>query len=274
MLSATSELTVPHRSAALTLHLFRPEGAEPRQTVLFSHGDRLSPPDYAPLLRAWAGRGLAIAAPDHAGPSLCPLWLARVLDMQAAASHLPAMDAPIRVAGHSFGAHTVALLLGAHPRRVTNQKNLALPQADAGLLLTPPGDGSPASLAPEWLDRAPYLHLDLSGLRAPTLILAGGRDPSPITRPGWRWRTDAVSLGPPDGKFLGVAPEGDHYLGGIATGRGTPDPALFAEIAVITADYLLHGPAWTPPPRPTDHLSFTAHSTMHPVKGHPPCETA
>jgi predicted alpha/beta-hydrolase family hydrolase len=267
MLSTTAELTVPHRSAPLTLHLFGPPVGEALQTVLFSHGDGLCPTDYAPLLQAWARHGIAVAAPDHRGAPLCPLWLARVLDMQAAAKHQAlSTPAPLRLAGHSFGAHTVALLLGAHPSLVASQQNLALPQADAGLLLTPPGDGSPESLAPEWLGRAPYLHLDVAGVRTPTLILAGGRDPSPITRPGWRWRSDAVSLGPPDGKCLGVAPAGDHYLGGIATGRGTPDPALFADVAAITADYLLQGPAWTRPTEPTSNLSFTA----PPAKGHPP----
>jgi predicted alpha/beta-hydrolase family hydrolase len=270
MLSTTTGIAVPHRSAPLTLHKFWPATGEPLQTVLFSHGDGLSPSDYVPLLHDWVGQGIAVLAPDHRGATLCPLWLARVLDMQAAAGHLPATDAPLRLAGHSFGAHTVSLLLGATPSQVTGQTILALPRTDAGLLLTPPGDGRPASLAPAWLDRAPYLQLDLAGLRIPSLIIAGGRDASPIIRPGWRWGADGLSLGPPVGKYLGVAPAGDHYLGGIATGRGTPDPALLADIAAITADYLLYGPAWTPPVRPMDHLSFTTYLGMHPAKGNPP----
>jgi hypothetical protein len=42
---------------------------------------------------------------------------------------------------------------------------------------------------------------------------------------------------------------------------------LFAEIAAVTAGYLLHDPAWAPPPRPIAHLRFTAHPGMHPEKG-------
>jgi hypothetical protein len=256
MLKSGVAITVAHRPAPLTLHLVRPEGADPVRTVLFSHGDGLSPADYDPLLGAWAGRGLAIAAPDHAGRALCPLWLTRVLDMHAAARHLAT---PVRLAGHSYGGHTVAILLGAVPVLVERPGGLALEQADAGLLLTPPGDGDPASLSAEWHERAPYLCLDPAGFLAPTLILAGGRDPSPIIRSGWQW---TPSSNQHEGKHIGVAPAGDHYLGGIATGRGAPNTALFAEIAATTADYLLQGPAWMP--TPSHHLNFTA----HPPKGH------
>jgi len=117
--------------------------------------------------------------------------------------------------------------------------------------------------------RAPYLCLDVAGVRIPSLIIAGGRDASSITRPGWRWNAGLSTERPTVlrqdcGKYVGVAPEGDHYLGGIATGRGATKPALFAEIAAITADYLLRGPAWAPPARPTDHLIFNAQSGMHP----------
>ena len=255
--TTTTTLTVPHRPAPLTLHMLCP-ATPPAAIVLFSHGDKLSPADYAPLLQAWARHGLAIVAPDHAGPAHCPLWRARVLDMQAAAHHLAAAQpaaAPIRLAGHSFGAHTVSLLLGARPTHVASP-TLALPQADAGVLLTPPGDGSPESLSPDWRGRA-YLLLDIAG-RRPCLILAGGRDASPITSPLWRWPARPLPPGPaacaPPRAVLALAPAGDHYLGGIATGRGTADPALFAAIAATTAAYLQQGPAWAPPP--SHHLIF------------------
>jgi hypothetical protein len=278
-------ISAAHRPDPLTLHLFWPDAAQPRQIVLFSHGATLSPPDYAPLLHAWTQRELAVVAPDHAGTALSPLWLARPLDMRAAAEQLPALaarhgnlasgraDAPIRLAGHSYGAHTVALLLGARPTLVESPENLALPQADAGLLLSPPGDGGPANLTPHWADRAPYLCLDLAGFRTHALMITGGRDNSPMTNRGWRWHTDMffsspAPSSPADLKYLAVAPTGDHYLGGIATGRGSTEPALLADIAALTADYLLRGPAWAPAPGQTHHLNITAHPGMRPLKGY------
>jgi len=79
------------------------------------------------------------------------------------------------------------------------------------------------------------------------------------TRPAialWRWPARPLPQNPagcaPPRAVLALAPAGDHYLAGIATGRGTADPALFA----ATTAYLLHGPAWAPPPTPSDHLTF------------------
>jgi predicted dienelactone hydrolase len=281
-LSLTVGIGVAHRPAPLALHLLWPVAAAPLQTVLFSHGANLSPPDYDPLLQAWASHGLAIVAPDHAGSAYCPPWLARAMDIHEAAEQLPAIlarhalplapAAPVRLAGHSYGGHTVAILLGARPTLVASPDNLELPNADAGLLLAPPGNGGPDNLTPGWLERAPYLCLDLTAFRAASLSLAGGRDASPMSQRGWEWHTDMFFLSPApsspaDARYLAVAPAGDHYLGGIATGRGAADRALFAEIAAVTAGYLLHGPAWTPPACP-GHLRFTAHPGMHLPKGH------
>ena len=154
-----------------------------------------------------------------------------------------------RVAGHSYGGHTAAILLGARPLIATpSHGDLCLNEAASGILLAPPGNGGPENLTPEWVARAPYLDMDWSGLDRPVMTVAGMLDNSPLSTKGWHWHTGAFHHAPPGNKVLAVAVDGDHYLGGIATDRGATNPALLAEIAETMAGYLrdprkkLHAP--------------------------------
>ena len=258
-LISIASLNVAHHAEPLRVHIVRPP-RQPDAVVLFSHGAGLTGASYAPLFRIWAEHGLAIVAPDHA-ENAAPLWHTRIQDMQALwrgiaiiERQLPAPEYRLsgglpRVAGHSYGGHTAAILLGARPLIAKpSHGDLRLNEAASGVLLAPPGNGGPENLTPEWVGRAPYLDVDWSGLDRPVMTVAGMLDNSPLSTKGWHWHAGAFHNAPPGNKVLAVAVDGDHYLGGIATDRGAMDPALLAEIAGTTAGYLrdprtkLHAP--------------------------------
>ena len=254
----TASLDVAHRSDPLRVHIVRPR-LQHAAVVLFSHGAGLRADSYGPLFRIWAGHGLAVLAPHHS-ENIGPLWHTRVQDMQALWRSIALIEARIpnpeygfsrdapRVAGHSFGAHSAAILLGARPRMAQRADGvLNLDEAASGLLLAPPGNGGPENLTAEWVRRAPYLDVDWSGVCRPVMVVAGMRDVSPMSFKDWRWHTDAFYGAPPGNKVLAVAPQGDHYLGGIATDRGVSDPALLKDVGEATAIYL-HGRSEVPRP--------------------------
>ena len=244
-----ASLEVRHHAEPLRVHIVRPP-RQPDAVVLFSHGAGLTGASYAPLFRVWAQNGVAVLAPDHA-ESAAPLWHTRLQDMQALwrgialiERQLPAPGCRLsrgrpRVAGHSYGGHTAAILLGARPLIATpSHGDLRLNEATSGVLLAPPGNGGRENLTPDWVGRAPYLDMDWSGMDRPVMTVAGMLDNSPLSTKDWQWHTGAFRNAPPGNKVLAVAEHGDHYLGGIATDRGATDPALLAEIAGTTAGYL------------------------------------
>ncbi len=251
VLVSIASLDVEHHAEPLRVHIVRTRRPH-IATVLFSHGAGLAGASYAPLFQLWARHGLAVVAPDHP-QSAAPLWHTRILDMQALWRDIAGIERQLsppacrlghglpRVAGHSFGGHTAAILLGARPRIATpSHGNLRLDQAASGILLAPPGNGGPENLTPEWLARAPYLDMDWSGLDRPTMTVAGTLDNSALSTRDWQWHTSAFQHAPAGNKVLAVAADADHYLGGIAVDRGTPQPALLTEIAAVTAGYLLN----------------------------------
>ncbi len=247
-LISTARLDVAHQTDPLRVHTVRPRRQD-AAIVLFSHGAGLNGASYAPLFDIWAQHGLAVLAPHHS-ENASPSWYTRVQDVQALWRSIPLIEAQLpepeyrlcreapRVAGHSFGGHTAAILMGARPRIAPAHGILSLDEAVSGLLLAPPGNGGPENLTVEWVRRAPYLDMDWSALHRPVMIVAGMRDVSPLSSKDWRWHTDAFHNAPPGNKVLAVAPQGDHYLGGIATDRGARDPALLKDVSEATAFYL------------------------------------
>lgn len=229
-------LTLPNRPA-LELRLTAPALGCDLPVVLFSHGygpsHYLPSKDgYAPLVQFWAERGFAVIQPTHASSRVGGLgdgrpeapfyWHERVAEMRAILDHLEEVErqAPavagrldhdrIAVAGHSFGGHTSALLLGAR----LHGEDFSDPRIGAGVLLAAPGRGGD-NLTPESAARFPFFDVDYGAIRKPTLVVCGADDNPHFTPRGPDWHADAFHDAPGANALLTIAGVG-HGLGGIA----------------------------------------------------------
>lgn len=229
-------LTLPDRPA-LELRLTAPVTGRNLPVVLFSHGYGPShyipsKDGYAPLVQFWAERGLAVIQPSHASSRVSGLgpdrpgapfyWHERVAEMSAILDQLAEVErqAPavagrldynrIAVAGHSFGGHTSALLLGAQ----LQGEDFSDPRIGAGVLLAAPGRGG-GDLTPESAARFPFFDVDYAAIQKPILVVCGAEDDPHFTPRGPDWHADAFTDAPGADALLTVAAVG-HGLGGIA----------------------------------------------------------
>lgn len=229
-------LTLPDRPE-LELRLTAPATGRDLPIVLFSHGHGPShyipsKDGYAPLVQFWAERGIAVIQPTQAssrvgglgdGRSEAPFYCReRVAEMRAILDQLDEVErqAPavagrldhdrIAVAGHSFGGHTSALLLGAR----LQGEDFSDPRIGAGVLLAAPGRGGD-NLTPESAARFPFFDVDFSAMRKPLLVVCGFDDNPHFTTRGPEWHADAFVDAPGANALLTIAGVG-HGLGGIA----------------------------------------------------------
>ncbi|AZL60523.1 dienelactone hydrolase [Tabrizicola piscis] len=229
-------LTLPNRPA-LELRLTAPASGRDLPIVLFSHGHGPSQyipskDGYAPLVQFWAERGLAVIQPTHASSRVGGLgperpeapfyWRERVAELRAILDQLDEVErqAPavagrlnhdrIAVAGHSFGGHTSALLLGAR----LQGEDFSDPRIGAGVLLAAPGRGG-GDLTSESAALFPFFDVDYSAIRKPILVVCGAEDNPHFTPRGPDWHADAFTDAPGADALLTVSGVG-HGLGGIA----------------------------------------------------------
>lgn len=116
----------------------------------------------------------------------------------------------VAAAGHSFGGHTVGLLLGA---RVAGE-DFSDPRITAGILLATPGRGG-RDLTQENAARLPFFDVDFSTLTARSLVVCGEADDPHFTTRGPEWHADAFHDAPGADTLLTLRGVG-HGLGGIA----------------------------------------------------------
>ncbi|MDB6179303.1 dienelactone hydrolase [Paracoccus sp. Z330] len=242
-------LEMPDRPP-LALRLTAPAVGDALPIVVLSHGygpSNVIPSKdgYAPLAQFWAERGIAVIQPTHASSRVGGLdpdlpdgplyWRERVAEIRAILDQLAEVErqAPavtgrldhdrIAVAGHSFGGHTCALLLGAR----FEGKSYADPRICAGVLLAAPGRGG-TDLTPEHATRYPFFDVDFTHLHSPTLVVCGADDTPHFTHRGPEWHADAFHDAPGGEALLTISGVG-HGLGGIAgwdareTDREDPD---------------------------------------------------
>ncbi|WP_064713527.1 alpha/beta hydrolase family protein [Rhizobium bangladeshense] len=229
-------LSMPGRQA-LELRLTAPAHGDELPIVLLSHGygpsNYISSKDgYAPLVQFWAERGFVVIQPTHASsrvgglPSDAPgapfFWRERVEEMKAILDQLSEIErqapavagrtdhARIAAVGHSFGGHTVGLLLGAQ----VNGEDFSDPRISAGVLLTTPGRGG-KDMTPESAARFPFFDVDFSTLTTQSLVVCGDRDNPHFTTRGPEWHADAFHDAPGAKAMLMMHGVG-HGLGGIA----------------------------------------------------------
>jgi predicted dienelactone hydrolase len=221
----------------LELRLTAPATGDDLPIVILSHGfgpsNYIPSKDgYAPIAQFWAERGFVVIQPTHASsrvgglPSDSPgapfFWRERVEEIKAILDQMPKIErqapavagrmdhARIGAVGHSFGGHTVGLLLGAQ----LDGEDFSDPRISAGVLLTTPGRGG-KDMTPENAERFPFFDVDFSTLSTRSLVVCGDMDNPHFTSRGPDWHADAFHDAPGAVAMLMMHGVG-HGLGGIA----------------------------------------------------------
>ncbi|MGI5271565.1 alpha/beta hydrolase family protein [Nonomuraea sp. CA-218870] len=257
-------LPAPGRGTELRVRVSAPAEGRDLPVVVFSHGFGESMDGYAPLADHWAAHGFAVVQPTHLDsrtlnlpaddPRTPSIWRIRVDDLTRVLDRLDLVEAAvpglggrldrgrIAVAGHSWGAQTASVLLGA---RVLDPgggpgEDLSDPRVTAGILFAAPGEGG-AGLTPFAAEHLPFMHPDFTGMTTPALVVAGDADRSHLTVRGPDWFTDPYRLSPGDKSLLTLF-GGEHSLGGISgyavTETTDESPERVALIQRLTVAYL------------------------------------
>jgi len=247
---APFKLHVLGRRAELEVRISIPLSGDELPVIIFAHGFGSSMDAYTPLVNYWAARGFAVIQPtfldsrkyarqhhaDHgdavkaflADPESKKIWHQRITDVKAVHEQLDLIEASypvlkgrfdknlITAVGHSFGAHTVASLLGAGTvvADASQAEDYKDERIKAGILLSAAGRRGNA-LSTFAIEHFPYLNTDYSTMTTPALVVAGDQDHSPLTVLGPEWFTDAYHLSPGADALLTLA-GGEHMLGGIS----------------------------------------------------------
>ncbi len=265
-------LPAPGRGRPLEMRVTAPATGRDLPVILLSHGHGQSlylpsKDGYGPLVNFYAEHGFAVVQPTHANSRVAGLdpdapggplfWRSRVEDMKLILDQLGAIEASVpaiagrldrsRIAavGHSFGGHTVGMLLGA---RLTDPKdaeatnvNMIEPRITAGVLLAAPGNGGED--ASEFArENYSFMNPDYSHLTTRTLVVVGDGDLSPMqTVRGADWHADAYFHGPGCDCLLTLL-GAKHGLGGVAgydaKETDDEDPDRLAVVQRLTWAYL------------------------------------
>ncbi|KAJ7920838.1 Alpha/Beta hydrolase protein [Mycena leptocephala] len=162
-------LPAPGRPVDLELRVTVPSTGDALPIILLSHGhgrsNSLSSLEgYAPLYEFWAAHGFAVLQPTHLSSAFLGLqapegqelfWQARAEDMVRILDNLDAVEAAVpglkgrldrtrvAVAGHSLGAWTASMLLGASNTDPRNGSTWYKPESriKAGVVLAGVGNG-------------------------------------------------------------------------------------------------------------------------------------
>ncbi len=263
-------LSAPGRAVDLQMRVSAPTTGRDLPIILLSHGqgrsNNLSSLNgYGPLANFWAAHGFVVIQPTHLSSktlSLAPetpgaplFWRSRVEDMKRILDQLDEMEASvpeiagrldrsrIAVAGHSMGGHTAGMLLGAQLTDEDGTKvDLAEPRINAGVLLTPPGNGGADLSAFTAQHYSFFRHPSFAEMTTPALMVVGENDVSPhLTVRGADWHADPyrLSTGP---KCLLTIFGGEHLLGGVsgydAAETTDESPERVATVQRLTWAYL------------------------------------
>ncbi|KAK3839401.1 MAG: Alpha/Beta hydrolase protein [Linnemannia elongata] len=238
-------LPCPDRRVDLQLHVSAPSTGDALPVILLSHGHGQSNylsslEGYRPLADFWAGHGFVVIQPTHLNSKFLSLSLdatnirelfleSRAQDMTRILDQLDAIETAVpllkgrldktkvAVAGHSMGALTASVLLGAtnvDPRDGTKTQLLDK-RIKAGVVIGGTGNGG-SDLSDAGRARLPFYSLDFNEMRTPALVVWGDEDVSPhLTTRGADWHADPYNLSPgPKDSFM--VKGGKHGFGGIS----------------------------------------------------------
>ncbi|MBO2465356.1 alpha/beta hydrolase family protein [Actinomadura violacea] len=260
-------LPAPERGEDLHVRVSAPVTGHDLPIIVFAHGFGSNLDGYAPLTDYWAAHGFVVVQATHLDSRRLTLtandprkprtWRIRVADMKRILDDLDVLETAvpglagrldhgrIAAAGHSFGGHTAAMLLGL---RVTDPQtgaadDLSDPRVTAGVLLATAGRGG-GDLTPYATENLPWLReVDFSHLTAPALVVSGDKDHLPVTTLGPEWTTEPYTLSPGDKSLLTIF-GGEHLLGGIsgydAAETTDENPERVALVQQVTLAYLRH----------------------------------
>ncbi|MEU9098368.1 chlorophyllase [Streptomyces sp. NPDC048361] len=254
---------LPGRGVDLQVKVTAPLSGQNLPVIVFSHGNAWSLDGYEPLVDRWAAAGFIVVQPTHLDsrrngitgddPRFATIWRVRIADLHAVLDGLGdillqagdvaarADQERIAIVGHSWGAQTAGVILGA---RVLDAdgipgEDFSHSAVSVGALITVPGTGD--TLTPFAAEHLPFMKPDYSTMTTPALIVAGGKDKSQLSTRGPEWFTDAFHLSPSPKSLLTIA-AGEHTLGGIAgemvAETTDEDPARVALVADAISAYL------------------------------------
>ncbi|MFD4642980.1 alpha/beta hydrolase family protein [Lentzea sp. NPDC058436] len=257
-------LPAPDRGDDLQVRVTAPASGTGLPIVVLAHGFSGSMSAYDPLVDFWAGNGLVVVQPTFldsltlgltpADPRYADIWRFRVQDVQrvlddldqvlAAVPGLAGRTSPdrIAVAGHSWGAQTVGMLLGARVIGADGPgPNLRDPRVKAGVLFAATGHGGDDLTPFAQENFGAFMSPDFTELTTPILTVAGDHDQSLLGTRGPDWFTD-VHHHSPGARALLTLFGGEHSLGGIhgynATDTTDESPARVALIRRASAAFL------------------------------------
>lgn len=239
-------LPSPARGLPLDLRITAPVTGHDLPVILLSHGHGpslyLSSRDgYGPMAQFYAAHGFVVIQPTHVNsrvaglPSDAPggplFWRSRVQDMTLILDQLAVIEASVpaiagrldhgRIAavGHSMGAQTVGMLLGARltdPRDASaTSVNLFEPRIKVGVLLAAAGNGGD-DLSDFARENYSALNPDFAHMTTQTLVVMGDADVNPhLTTRGADWHADPFHHGPGSDALLTLF-GAKHGLGGVA----------------------------------------------------------
>jgi predicted dienelactone hydrolase len=237
-------LPAPGRGEDVQVRVTAPAAGRELPVIVFSHGFGSSMSGYDPLVDHWTSHGFAVIQPTHLDSrtlSLPPedprtplIWLHRVEDLKRVLDQLDLIEASVpgladrldrtRIAavGHSWGGQTVGMLLGARVLDADGRRGEDMSDAriKAGVLFSTPGTGG-GDLTPFAAENFSFMNPDFTQMTTPTLVVAGDRDQSALSKRGPDWFTDPYFLSPGSGKSLLTLFGAEHLLGGIS---GYHDP--------------------------------------------------
>ncbi|MEV4456446.1 chlorophyllase [Microbispora sp. NPDC049633] len=259
-------LPAPGRGQDLHVRVSAPTTGHELPVVVFSHGFGESLDGYAPLADFWTAHGFTVIQPTHLDSrtlSLPPdaprtplIWRSRVEDLRRVLDRLDLLEhavpglagrldrGRIAVAGHSWGAQTASMLLGARVLGPDGEpgEDMADPRIKAGVLLAVPGRGG-ADLTAFAAEHFPFMNPGFAEMTTPALVVAGDKDQSLLSARGPDWFTDAYHMSP-GGKSLLTLPGAEHSLGGISgynvTETTDESPERVALLQRVTWAYLRH----------------------------------
>ncbi|MFF7874091.1 alpha/beta hydrolase family protein [Streptomyces californicus] len=263
---AVKPITVPApgRGMDLQVKVTAPVTGRNLPVIVFSHGNAWSMDGYEPLVDRLAAAGFVVVQPTHLDsrrngigwddPRFATVWRVRISDLHAVLDGLDgilgrAADVGDRadlgrvaVVGHSWGAQTAGVLLGARVLDADGApgEDFTHPAVAAGVLIAATGTGD--SLTPFAVEHLPFMRPDYTTMTTPALVVAGGRDRSQLSTRGPDWFTDAYRIAPSPKSLLTIE-EGEHTLGGLAGEKVAEttdeDPARVALVADAVSAYLL-----------------------------------